>query len=377
MDGNPSGTSIQPLLDKLYRNYQENIENITDAATDEIETAVTRGDPGIKELVREYTNIASQLSSDYYQQVREAWRTTGIDMPPLDRYGLIDTDRVLWETRHGFADTDYNGVTYTQAKTGRNKAGVTLDDLWPSMSNVDDAQQFIADMISNSLRMQTMKDMRNDPSKPRWARVPQGRTCAFCAMLASRGFAYLSEETAGKDGVRYHAYCRCVVVPSWGRQTLDGYEPEEYRRMRAEAVKAAGKQAGEREILSTMREREREHLTDGVWRTSTPWPEEVIRPYARVWEHIMENHRYDAEVPNKTHFPAEWSEEKIKWAVKETICAPTQAYDVPGGAKKLLRRTIDDVAVEVYLRKKRNTHGKYAVQSAYPLTQQQRSKNGL
>jgi hypothetical protein len=70
---------------------------------------------------------------------------------------------------------------------------------------------------------------KNDPEKPRWARVPTGvETCQFCIMLASRGFVYHSEETASHA----HAHCDCRVVPSWDKSPLvQGYDPDKYYDM--------------------------------------------------------------------------------------------------------------------------------------------------
>ena len=70
---------------------------------------------------------------------------------------------------------------------------------------------------------------RKDPSKPKWARVPTGpHTCQFCIMLASRGFAYQSEETASHA----HADCNCRIVPGWGKNPkVEGYDPELYYDM--------------------------------------------------------------------------------------------------------------------------------------------------
>ena len=69
--------------------------------------------------------------------------------------------------------------------------------------------------------------------KVKWARVPTGlETCAFCFMLASRGFAYLSEEKAKSGDHGYHDHCDCVVVPGFQgkdgnpRVKIDGYDPE-------------------------------------------------------------------------------------------------------------------------------------------------------
>ena len=70
---------------------------------------------------------------------------------------------------------------------------------------------------------------KNDPKKPRWARVPTGaETCQFCIMLASRGFVYHSEETASHA----HAHCDCRVIPSWDKSPLaQGYDPDKYYDM--------------------------------------------------------------------------------------------------------------------------------------------------
>lgn len=70
---------------------------------------------------------------------------------------------------------------------------------------------------------------RKDPARPKWARVPSGvDTCQFCIMLASRGFAYQSEETASHA----HANCDCRIVPSWDKSpAVQGYDPDLYYDM--------------------------------------------------------------------------------------------------------------------------------------------------
>lgn len=70
---------------------------------------------------------------------------------------------------------------------------------------------------------------KRDPKKPKWARVPTGAdTCDFCIMLASRGFAYQSEETASHA----HANCDCRIVPSWSKNPeVQGYDPQAYYEM--------------------------------------------------------------------------------------------------------------------------------------------------
>lgn len=74
--------------------------------------------------------------------------------------------------------------------------------------------------------MCTYTNLRNDPRKPKWARVPTGpETCMFCIMLASRGFAYHSEDSAS----HVHANCDCRIVPGFdGATSVAGYDPAYY-----------------------------------------------------------------------------------------------------------------------------------------------------
>ncbi len=60
----------------------------------------------------------------------------------------------------------------------------------------------------------------------RYARVPSGReTCAFCFMLSSRGFSYLTKATAEMHGL--HPHCDCIVVPGKdGKTKISGYDPD-------------------------------------------------------------------------------------------------------------------------------------------------------
>lgn len=76
----------------------------------------------------------------------------------------------------------------------------------------------------------TAYNAEHDRLKPRFARVPTGNeTCNFCTMLASRGFVYLSEETAGALS-HYHPNCDCRIVQGYPGDTVEGYDPDELYR---------------------------------------------------------------------------------------------------------------------------------------------------
>lgn len=66
----------------------------------------------------------------------------------------------------------------------------------------------------------------------RFARIPNGPSCGFCTMLASRGFVYASRKSAG-EYTRFHDHCDCRIVAGTKDTQVEGYDPEGmYRRYR-------------------------------------------------------------------------------------------------------------------------------------------------
>lgn len=263
---------LQRLLDQAHKDHRRNLDALRETAADELEVVLSRDPMDAKDLIAQYARDASQMANDYYDTLRTLWAEYGdADFPTFDHTALIDPDRTLWQVQGGFNDSDFAGLTYQEVAERRSRARKHIEDLWPDLSNLDDAQQFIAEMIAASERLTLQRNMRLDPTKPRWARVPAGpTTCAFCLMLASRGFAYLSEESAGL-GNSYHPHCDCRIVPSWGKQHLAGFNPDRYRRM----WDSTG--SGEyRERLARMRTMYPDQLKDGVAtdRTRTAWKDE-------------------------------------------------------------------------------------------------------
>lgn len=74
----------------------------------------------------------------------------------------------------------------------------------------------------------------------RYARVPSGTSCAFCLMLASRGFVYHSATTAGEDKGHYHGNCRCKIVAGKEGTEIEGYNPEALNRRMQQVAKELG-----------------------------------------------------------------------------------------------------------------------------------------
>lgn len=106
-----------------------------------------------------------------------------------------------------------------------------------------------------------------DPARPRFARVPTGaKTCAWCTMLASRGFVYMTRETAGMARDHYHDDCDCQVVADFSKDAahIEGYDPDGMYDMYLAARQSAG--SGDQKVIAAeMRRMFPESFTDGVF----------------------------------------------------------------------------------------------------------------
>lgn len=111
------------------------------------------------------------------------------------------------------------------------------------------------------------RNAEHDPERPRFARVPTGaKTCAWCSMLASRGFVYMNRETAGIARDHYHDDCDCQVVAEFDKDAahIDGYDPDGLYDQYMAARQATGS-GNPKVIAAEMRRRFPDSYTDGVF----------------------------------------------------------------------------------------------------------------
>lgn len=97
----------------------------------------------------------------------------------------------------------------------------------------------------------TMKNAIRDGAE--WAWIPHGDTCAFCMMLASRGWQRASKKAMkGGHAEHIHANCDCTYAIRFGRDTeYAGYDPDKY----LEAFNEAEGRTWEEKVNSIRRER--------------------------------------------------------------------------------------------------------------------------
>ena len=265
--------TLEAELAASQGDYQKTRETIADYADqlagilfdpDDPASSLALTDPdAIADAARDIVSIAQEAADSRYAVQRAAWQeAAGTDFPSFAGADREDWTRVMWDVQKGFSNTDYNGLTYGQVRAGKARSGVSIMDLLPKAgsSNPEDLQQAYADflrqMAVHAAQRQQMANIAADPTRPRWARVPRGRvTCAFCTMLAGRGFVYTSEEAAGGGlGNKYHNHCDCEPVPTWGEAKLSGYDPGRLDALYKEAARGLPAGASYRDVLARMRE---------------------------------------------------------------------------------------------------------------------------
>lgn len=187
-------------------------------------------------LVHEYGELAAVSAAEWYEQVHPGAflaRTADSTFP---------VDGVTQSVRY------HAGALFT-------------DDPYATLHGLSGALQRF---VFYSGRETVARNVQLDPSRPRFARVPSGaKTCAFCNLLASRGFVYFSRMTAGERS-DWHDDCDCQVVPEWDASGhhIAGYDPDAMYDRYLQARHAAGS-SDPKVILSSMREMFPDEYTDG------------------------------------------------------------------------------------------------------------------
>lgn len=176
-----------------------------------------------------YTTMAAQASADFYDAARELVVGERLGAQAISDFDMRKTEGAV----RGF-------VRF-----------VLRDDV---QTFNDQVLQRIDYEMKRSANMSVVENGRRDPKRVRYARVPTGaETCDFCLMLASRGFVYRSEGTAGAGHTHYACDCRCL--PGWDGMEVEGYDPQSIYDRWQDAVDAKAKERAERKGTTVSEER--------------------------------------------------------------------------------------------------------------------------
>lgn len=178
-----------------------------------------------------YTTMAAQASADFYDAAREVAIGKPMGAVAVSGYDPRKTEGAV----RGF-------VRF-----------VLRDDVQTFNDQV--LQRMDYDM-KRSANMSVVENVRRDPRRPKYARVPTGsETCDFCLMLASRGFVYQSESTASASHV--HSHCDCRVTPGWDGMEVEGYDTQAICKRWQDSVDALAAERAEKRGTTVEEERDK------------------------------------------------------------------------------------------------------------------------
>jgi hypothetical protein len=192
----------------------------------------------LPELVAQYGQVAATVAADWYETVRAK------DVNGTFTAILADATPV---------EQVQANVRYQATPLFSGDPSYMLQTLGGSLQR----------HVVNTSRFTIRDNVARDPAKPRFARVPQGKTCAWCTMLASRGFVYRSERSAGSVS-HFHNDCDCQIVADWSdHPAIEGYHPEHLYGLYSSARAASG--SGDQKVIAAeMRRMHPDAFTDGV-----------------------------------------------------------------------------------------------------------------
>lgn len=185
------------------------------------------------EAVQIYGDASATAAADYYDSVMAA---SGNGAKPALLHSDVDARQVERVAR------------YQAAKLVKGDA----------RGFARECASYVSDATKQAANRTMLKNAQRDGRRGvRYARVPTGsETCTFCRMLASRGFVYRSEKSAGLFG-HNHRNCDCRVVAEGDTDGLEGYDPGHERDLwqRFEEIDAgdgtrAEKEAAKRAVLA-------------------------------------------------------------------------------------------------------------------------------
>ncbi len=154
------------------------------------------------ELLTTYGDVAALLGADWYDMLRDAPPSAASFRAVMAR--PVDTEQAQssarWALGPLFADEPDPAATLSRLMGASQR------------------------LVLQPGRDTFFRSGAQDPVSRAFARVPSGpTTCKWCVMLASRGFVYYSEESAGQ-GNEWHDNCDCVPVSGRNQDDL----PEDY-----------------------------------------------------------------------------------------------------------------------------------------------------
>ena len=191
MDVQRPWTSITPVVDSIARKAIEDLNSRARVIPD-LTADPYRKKELLRQMVRETIDSYGMAVSDATMVWLEE-QEDHMGMRPVEwKPRRVDSHQVEARMAHDFAPLFFEEQGYNRAL---NSMGFIVAD----------------ELYSRQRKNAAHTAWKGGGS---WARVAHPGACAFCTLLASRGFDYTSRSAAGGgySGAHFHDHCRCLVI---------------------------------------------------------------------------------------------------------------------------------------------------------------------
>ena len=110
----------------------------------------------------------------------------------------------------------------------------TMDETWGAVQGaLNESEKKVPDAVSRLVKQAGADTMQQNAARDHaeMAFVPVGDTCAFCLMLASRGWERVGKN-AKSHAAHIHPNCDCqYIVRFSSSEGVEGYDPEHYKKI--------------------------------------------------------------------------------------------------------------------------------------------------
>lgn len=200
------------ITSESMRSYMTQLSNINEKAKQEALKYIQDNnydiDDGFIEfahgLTTKYGEAAAELSCRMYDELHQYWKEA-----KKSTKSLLPAEPAEVPTR-----SDVEKAVYGTLKT-----------------SVNEIPGVVSRLVKQTAEDTKIKNGMRDGAEFAW--IPAGDSCAFCLVLASRGWQRISKKTLKNGHAEHiHANCDCTYTVRFDSTTeVEGYDPELYRRM--------------------------------------------------------------------------------------------------------------------------------------------------
>jgi hypothetical protein len=177
-------------------------------------------EPALLAIITAGRTASAEVAANYYTAIRAVEGVPGRFTPPL----LTDT---AWQAAAAVSLRVMGPVAAKKAVAANRPNASTI-----ALTQVSGAvSRYVLQGGRETLVQSVQQDSEQNSREIGWARVGSGRTCAFCAMLISRGAVY-GERTGDFEA---HDHCACTLEPEFSSDAPRTAQAKQYADQWAQA----------------------------------------------------------------------------------------------------------------------------------------------